>query len=262
MASDLKHIVEALAPITTPGALATQGLRDDEAVWTKLSETDATQLAALLSALGIGYDKLLDVMTAATLADADRLGSPRLRERWFDGVRLGAVAVATIVCLWILARVLGLFAVGVIAVRDLRPFEPITALDIRFRTGLLGRAPAGYEKDMLGKYVLHAIACGKAILPSDLSGQPLPAGLTGGIVRLAIKHSGNFEPWRLPLEVTLLLSPRHGYPDVGATVLPHAYILAAKDAGDVTLAWVAIDDTKAVQLAAAGSDIYAMVEMH
>jgi hypothetical protein len=117
-------------------------------------------------------------------------------------------------------------------------------------------------KDAVGKYPLHEIAHGKSLLVADLSPRSLPNGLTGrSILRVSIKHAGAFDPWRLPLEVTLLFVPQRDHAS-GPIQLPHSYVLATKDAGDVTLAWVAVENGRIAEIAAAAahSDVFTMVE--
>jgi hypothetical protein len=249
--------------VTIPGVLAQEGLTDDEKLWAKLAASSDTELDRLLAALGIGKEQFLQTITPLTLSIADKYGPNWFERHWFDVLQLTAVALVLATCAFMVRRlVLRPVDLVVIAATDLRPFEPIRAIDVRLQGGMSGLGSLHDANEVVGRYPLREIPRGNSLKAADLSPRTLPNWASGrSVLRLSLNYSGALEPWRLPIEVTLLFAPRT-HSSVGPLIVPHAYIVATRDAGTVTIVWAAVESIKigAIANVAGNSDIFAVVE--
>lgn len=251
-------LIQKLSETIGRDRLAAEGLTDDEALWSRLSDTEKGGLDGLAKRLGVSTEWLLETITSTTLQAAEEHEPNRLERHWLDGLIAIGMAVAVFLIVSMIVRLVGsATATQIVAAADLRPFEPIRRSDLQIRSDKPLRHALISFDEAVDRYVTHEVTKGQVLRSGDVSPGRLPA-LTGrSLLRVAIKPAGTVGAWNLPIEVTLLISPRQ-QSNAKPLLLPDVYLLAAQDSGDSTLTWIAVDVNclPALTAALASSDIF------
>ena len=238
--------------------LAAEGLTDDEAVWSRLSDTEKGGFDGLAKRLGVSTEWLLETVTSSTLKIAERQEPNWLERHWFDGLIAVGAAVVLFLIGSMIARLMGsTSATQIVAARDLRAFEPIQRSDLQIRSDKPQRHALISFEEAVDRYVTHEVTKGQVLKSGDVSAGKLPSLNSRRLLRVGIKPAGTVGAWNLPIEVMLLVSPRQ-QSSAKPLVIPGVYLLAGQDSGDSTLTWIAVEDKCLPELTAAlgSSDIF------
>jgi hypothetical protein len=251
-------LIQELSKSIARDRLTAEGLADDEAVWSRLTDPEKGGLDGLAKRLGVSSEWLLETITSSTLRVAEEHEPNWLERHWFDGLIAVGVIVVLFLIVSMIARLVGsTTATQIVAARDLRAFEPIRRSDLQISSDKPQRHALISFDEAVDRYVTHEVTKGQVLRTGDVSAGRLPA-LTGrSLLRVAIKPAGTVGTWNLPIEVKLLVSPRQ-QSSAKPLVLPDVYLLAAQDSGDSTLTWIAVDANCLPELTAAlaSSDIF------
>lgn len=245
-------IIEALKLKGAGERLEAEAIVKDEQIWIRLGGNDKGQLDNISGKLHLPPSTVLDILTEFAVSNA-RKSEPGSLAR-FDGLFLTlfclAIAAVAVVC-WPGLR--NLKASQVAIVRDVRPFEPIGSNDVVMQTTWRRSGAFSRTADVVGRYTAAALPKGSIPVSTDLSASDLPGPMANrSVVQLPLKWGKSAPPKKLPVVVTLLVSPRH--PGTASLVAKDSWILAMQDTTDSTLGWIAVDSSLLPPLAAALGD--------
>ena len=239
-----------------------------EQLWDVVDEKRELGIAEIVLNAGISKDRLIELLEADALDEAQNLGVPQektlrrflglafsgLRRHWLDVAVLVTFLVVLVLVVHAVRGHRAGYSTQVVltAPGGLPAYHAITRNDVTLRQTRSVAGSLGKVEDAIGRYAIAPIAEGTALRAEQLKSDPaLLAELNGrSILQLSVRVGGPEPELKPPLRVSLLLAPRSDAKGIQPAVLKDVLLLATGREGDSTWASVALLPD---QLAALGS---------
>jgi len=229
-----------------------------EQIWTIVDNKLEVGIGDIAKGTGISEDRLVELLEADALDEAENLGVPRqkslqrfaglalswFRRHWFDATVLGAFLALLFLVLHAVCVHRAEYSMQVVLTTSggLPAFHAITKNEVTLRRTRRIVGSFGKVEDTIGTYPTAPIAEGAVLRSEQLKSDPaLLADLTRrSLLQVPVKSSAPEATMKLPLHVFLLLSPRADANAAQAAVLKDVILLAIRRDGDSSWASVAV----------------------